>query len=36
MEAGMMNKFKLLSRNWLLLHLAALLALVLLAHAVRF
>jgi hypothetical protein len=31
-----MNKYKLLSRNWWLLHLAALLALILLARAVRF
>lgn len=31
-----MGKFRLLSRSWWLLHIAALLALVLLAHAVRF
>jgi hypothetical protein len=31
-----MNKFKLFSLNWWLLHLAALLLLILLAHAVKF
>jgi hypothetical protein len=35
-EVTIMNKFKLFSLNWWLLHLAALLLLILLAHAVKF